>query len=606
MVSKMAITTIHKRFLVFVCLAASLASIVHTEFFLPSLSKKRALLDTTASINVSELVSHPLRKVSKVFNNESFPQPHQDASLLRRMSNYSHYSPKHYRLQGPIPHILWFTYKHDVLQTKEPKQYYDNIRKTIDAYRTEWNEPNATVRFLVDDDCKNLLQEVDSRENTTLFKAFEKTDKGDMKADICRVAALYLYGGYYFDIDLEVIQPVILDERVSFSTAQNDAWSGNFFQAFLAATSGHPVLKHNLHALMDYNFGNRTKWKHCKGLMGPCTLLNSWNRTTHRGVNLILKEFNMEEQNYLYPNVSLRGTRRNCHWVVHDADKKVVHFYSRIVGSRWCPEDVPPKKEEKAVNDPLQGLIPHILWFTYEHDLLQTKEPKQYYDNVRKTIDAYRSAWNEPNAEVRFVLDDDCKKLLREVDSKENTTLLNAFEKTGEGPFKADICRVAALYLYGGYYFDVDLEVIQPVILDANVSFSTAQNDAWSGNFFQAFLAATPGHPVLKDNLYALVDYKFGNRTKWQHCNGLMGPCTLMHSWNRTTDRGVNLILKEFNMARYPDRYPNVTLRGTSHACHWVVHDADKKVVHFYSRIVGSRWCPEASPEEQTATAIRV
>lgn len=30
------------------------------------------------------------------------------------------------------------------------------------------------------------------------------------------------------------------------------------------------------------------------------------------------------------------------------------------------------------------------------------------------------------------------------------------------GMYKSDICRAAYLYLYGGYYFDVDLLVVRP------------------------------------------------------------------------------------------------------------------------------------------------
>jgi mannosyltransferase OCH1-like enzyme len=38
------------------------------------------------------------------------------------------------------------------------------------------------------------------------------------------------------------------------------------------------------------------------------------------------------------------------------------------------------------------------------------------------------------------------------------------------GFFKGDLCRLAALYKYGGYYFDIDLEVIEPVLLDDDPS----------------------------------------------------------------------------------------------------------------------------------------
>jgi hypothetical protein len=35
--------------------------------------------------------------------------------------------------------------------------------------------------------------------------------KGDLNADICRIAELFLYGGYYFDADISVAEPVNFD-----------------------------------------------------------------------------------------------------------------------------------------------------------------------------------------------------------------------------------------------------------------------------------------------------------------------------------------------------------------------------------------------------------
>jgi mannosyltransferase OCH1-like enzyme len=122
--------------------------------------------------------------------------------------------------RNSIPRILWFTYKYDILQRKTPEVLYNNIMKSIDAYRQLWrNDSNMVVNFLVDSNCTDLLEEVDRELNLTLTKTFREEPDGSFKSDLCRLAALYLHGGYYFDIDMEVIQPVLLDDDVSFSTA---------------------------------------------------------------------------------------------------------------------------------------------------------------------------------------------------------------------------------------------------------------------------------------------------------------------------------------------------------------------------------------------------
>ncbi len=236
--------------------------------------------------------------------------------------------------RGPIPHILWFTYSHNILEKQRPEAYYNNIMKTIDAYRSEWND-ETTVKFLIDENCSELLLQVDKQENTTLAEAFSKEYRGDLRADLCRVAALYLHGGYYFDVDLEVVKPLQLDPSVSFSTARDHLF-GYFFQAFLAATPGHPVLRENLHTFMEFYFDQKgICFEKARGVMGPCTLMKAWNQTNHRGHARLLKETHLRWHK-LYPNMTERGIGDACHWVLHDPKEMEVYFYSRIMGSTKC------------------------------------------------------------------------------------------------------------------------------------------------------------------------------------------------------------------------------------------------------------------------------
>ena len=42
--------------------------------------------------------------------------------------------------------------------------------------------------------------------------------------------------------------------------------------------------------------------------------------------------------------------------------------------------------------------------------------------------------------------------------------LKSHFLLESDGSFKSDICRTVALYLHGGYCFDVDMEVVEPIV----------------------------------------------------------------------------------------------------------------------------------------------
>ena len=106
-----------------------------------------------------------------------------------------------------IPERMVFTYKSNILESGKPKLYYDNVYATISAYRAQWGHPaddgrggGADVDFLDDNACRMVVEEVEPQ----LTPFFDSETRGDHKADICRIAALYKSGGYYFDMDLKV------------------------------------------------------------------------------------------------------------------------------------------------------------------------------------------------------------------------------------------------------------------------------------------------------------------------------------------------------------------------------------------------------------------
>ena len=64
---------------------------------------------------------------------------------------------------------------------------------------------------------------------------------------------------------------------------------------------------------------------------------------------------------------------------------------------------------------------------------------------------------------------------------------------------QADICRGAYLYWYGGYHLDVDLVVIQDFrpFIWKETSFISVVSALTKTEYFQAFMGATPLHPIV-------------------------------------------------------------------------------------------------------------
>mmetsp|Transcript_35913 Transcript_35913/g.77993 ORF Transcript_35913/g.77993 Transcript_35913/m.77993 type:complete len:381 (-) Transcript_35913:2-1144(-) len=256
-----------------------------------------------------------------------------------------------------------------------------------------------------------------------------------------------------------------------------------------------------------------------------------------------------------------------------------------------------------------QPKIPHNIIFTFKHNILERKEPEIFYNNIINTRDVYLSAWNDPNARTVFLDNDGCREYISQAEPE----LVGYFDREETGMFKADICRVAVLYMIGGYYFDIDLGALEAVKLEPNCTFATVeeavkalncqqgcpkdpemlaviQEQLWKaheGNFFQAFLASAPGHPILRGALkYMLLHYQ-GKKS----AQGMLGVNTLGTAYKETkpSERGIVRILQEFkNVEGKGGYYPEYQQKGEGCCCQHIVHDSEERKVYFHSRIVGS------------------
>jgi hypothetical protein len=228
---------------------------------------------------------------------------------------------------------------------------------------------------------------------------------------------------------------------------------------------------------------------------------------------------------------------------------------------------------------PLIGYkIPRRLIFTHKHNLLETKDPPLLYENVLKTIQTYQKAWGEPDAPVWFLDDDNCRSAIYAAKPE----LVTYFDRELRGSWKADICRVAALYLTGGYYFDADMEAVDPWMPDSNVAFATASNER---QYFQSFLASERKGRILEEALDAMLLFYMNKTSRF---NALIGPDTLNWAIRSVpvSERGKIVSLKEIEVIlNEPGAPPRPNAVGC--CCNFVVQDPATTRTHFYSRIVG-------------------
>lgn len=290
-------------------------------------------------------------------------------------------------------------------------------------------------------------------------------------------------------------------------------------------------------------------------------------------------------------------------------------------------------------------VIPNILIFTHHTSLLEynvktdTTRNSQATAEQKELLALQRSVRNvialHPGATVRFLTDKDCLESIKNVLGGD-TKLVNYFEKESRGMYKSDICRGAALWETGGLYFDVDLGVRMPVwrVLGPHAAFVTSkvhEQSKQKPGFFQAFIGATPQHPILKRYLELFIQYYEGKikletpllkeekqmlgvrilhiaysqileessgpqrRQDWLDKARATTSRTLPSSFNSSSSIiGPIELWQEVYYSH--DKFPTIAAPtwGTEKSCKYVVlaNQGWPPVVPFYSRVAGSRMCP--------------
>lgn len=202
-----------------------------------------------------------------------------------------------------------------------------------------------------------------------------------------------------------------------------------------------------------------------------------------------------------------------------------------------------PTTRARAGNSPR---IPAIVHFNYKIDLHIDDDSFDFGDvskddrdllqvlkkNCKHTVDTFGGDVDK----VYFYDDRDCRDELRKLDDFDGDKLADGFGRFQNGRFKSDLCRLAQLYKYGGYYFDTDILPVTSVrrVLEPETTFATARS-TFKGVFLQAFLAATPKHPFIAEQLKEFGKWIDENHGEEEHPN--LGCWLLGRSLDSWSDR---------------------------------------------------------------------
>jgi hypothetical protein len=372
---------------------------------------------------------------------------------------------------------------------------------------------------------------------------------------------MYLSGGFYFDVDLEVGSPYLPADDVSLVLARD---GGDLSRQFMACEPRSSVLKMALDRILSSYKSNQTQ-----------------------------PAFNKLGSEALAESIDTLGSSLRS---------EIIPL--KVIGGEISTPWIPPTPPADSFSNPVpldmreppspDFKIPRRLIFTYKSNLLETKDPPVFYKNVENTIRMYREAWGDPDAPVWFLNDADCRSAIYAA----RPNLVTYFDREPHGSWKADICRVAALYLTGGYYFDVDMEAVNPWIPISNVTFATAM-DPSGIRYFQSFLASERKGRVIEEALDEMLLFYQNQKLRTK---SLIGPDTLNWAIESVSpsELGEMVILEEASFV-LEDAELQSRREAVGPSCNFKVQEPVSNKTIFYSRVVGGgNSCMEpTSPEAQ-------
>ena len=365
-----------------------------------------------------------------------------------------------------IPKIVWQTWKDSNV---EP-EVQNNINKMKKL------NPEYDFKLVTDIECDKFIKE---HFNSEIYEAYSSINPkyGAAKADFWRYCVLYVNGGVYLDLDSFIEEklcniinetdevlinlemwnfPVNKNWHSSFSDAdkiqtilgydkekintylKNIGFQKQLAQNILIYRPRHPFLLEVINEVVS----NINKWKQIEA---NDEIKSSISKTIHitgpsaytLAINRCIYE-NKNNYNYRILNNNLVKFRIS--------EEFTNNMYKNNPNNYKNMDEEPFIIKNKDIKE-TESEIPRIIWQTYD-DIESI--PQKVYDNIKKYGEGYQHI---------IMNDNQCKQILS-VFGKE---YVEAFDNLKLGCHKADLFRYACLYLCGGIYLDIKIELQQPL-----------------------------------------------------------------------------------------------------------------------------------------------
>ena len=171
-------------------------------------------------------------------------------------------------------------------------------------------------------------------------------------------------------------------------------------------------------------------------------------------------------------------------------------------------------------------IIPKKLFQTWEHS------------NIEPDFQEIIDIWKNNNLDYEYIFHDSGQRL-KFIEENFEENVVNAYNKIIPGAYKCDLWRYCVLYIYGGFYADIDtlcmgklndlisdnIDFIVPI--DLNINPTEGQYNLVCG-----FIGSVPKSPILLDAINRIVDNVENNIIPPSKLD-FSGPCVLGRSVNK-------------------------------------------------------------------------